>query len=104
MADQDAAAAKEETTIVVHPGDVVQITQADHRYRAALGIVQECHGWGVGVNLIAISNGRPVEAYERLRPGQFVVIGSAFLMPPEVAAARKASIEHAEDLARERSA
>lgn len=92
---------QEAVTIVVHPGDVVQVVLADHRFHGALGIVRECHGWGLGVDLVAIDpQGRPATAYERLRPGQFAVIGPAALMAGEVAQARKESIETAEDQAR----
>jgi hypothetical protein len=104
MANEGAApAADEGTTIVVHPGDVVQVTPEGHQLRGAFAIVEECHGWGLGVQLVAIVGGVPSKSYERLKPGQFAVIGPATLISPEIAGARRDSIRHAEELARDRA-
>lgn len=86
---------EKETTIVVHPGDVVQITDRKHPYRGGFGTVRECHSWGIGVDLAAVVVNRISEKYERLKPGQFGVIGEAALMSGEVIRARKESLEAA---------
>jgi hypothetical protein len=64
-------------------------------------MVREVHNWGIGVAIPAIIDGRSAEAYERLKaprgkkPGEFVQVGTAYLMPPEVLRARTDAIETA---------
>jgi hypothetical protein len=83
------------------PGDLVQITAPGHTFRAAVAMVTETHRWGVGANILAIVDGQAGEAYQRLRvgrgsrPDEFVIVGAAQLMPPEVYKARLAAIETA---------
>lgn len=83
------------------PGDLVQITAPGHQFRAAIAMVREVHRWGIGVAIPAIVDGKTAEAYERLKaprgnkPGEFAIVGSAVLMPPEVYKARAEAIETA---------
>ena len=85
----------------VLPGDLVQITAPGHQHRAAIAMVREVHKWGIGVAIPAIVEGRSAEAYERLkaprgnRTGEFVQVGTAHLMPPEVYRARADALETA---------
>jgi hypothetical protein len=90
---------EKEITIVVHPGDVVQVTDPQHRFRRSFGTVRECHAWGIGVDLTAIVVGKVSDNYERFKPGQFAVIGQAVLMSPDVQRARKESLQLAEEAA-----
>lgn len=100
--ERAAAAAEAESTMVVHPGDVVQVIAEGHQLRGAFAIVETCHGWGIGVQIVAVVGGVPSKSYERLKPGQFAVVGPAVLITPEIASARRDSIRHDEELARER--
>jgi len=83
------------------PGDLVQITAPGHTFRAAVAMVTETYNWGVGANILAIVDGQTAEAYQRLRvgrgsrPDEFVIVGAAQLMPPEVYKARATAIETA---------
>ena len=83
------------------PGDLVQITAPGHQFRAAIAMVREVHKWGIGVAIPAVVDGKTAEAYERLKvgrrgkPDEFVIVGAAQLMPPEVYRARTDAIETA---------
>lgn len=91
----------EPVTIVVYPGDVIQITKVDHRLCRSFGYVEATYGWGIGVNIIAVVDGEPRETYERLKPGQFHVCGAAALIPGEVYKARVAALETSRVVAKE---
>ena len=88
------------------PGDLVQITAPGHQFHAAIAMVREVHKWGIGVAIPAVVDGKTAEAYERLKaprgskPGEFVIVGAAQLMPPEVYKARAEAIETARLAAR----
>lgn len=83
------------------PGDLVQIIAPGHTFCAAIAMVREVHKWGIGVAIPAVIDGKTSEAYERLKaprggkPGEFVIVGAAQLMPPEVYRARTDAIETA---------
>lgn len=93
-------------TLVVHPGDVIQITdQADKWFRAIL-VVDEVKGWGVQAFAIIPHNDRPAEdAYYRVQHGKFAVIsgpGGVEVATRPLFDARAASLETAAQLAAER--
>lgn len=83
------------------PGDLVQITAPGHTFCAAIAMVREVHKWGIGVAIPAVIDGKTAEAYERLKaprgnkPGEFAIVGTAVLMPPDVYKARADAIETA---------
>lgn len=78
-----------ESTIVVHPGDIIQdthgqlmlVTQTKPRF---VGAIQR---WHDGID--------HQERYHRLRPGEFYVCGAAHLLPEEIAQARRDSLRTA---------
>ncbi|MFL6864068.1 MAG: hypothetical protein ACJ8DZ_13825 [Allosphingosinicella sp.] len=98
MADDapTAPAAAETETIVVHPGDVIQVIDQKHATAGCLLIVEGCYGWGVGGTMHWIADGRAWESYHRLKVGQFAVVGAASIVKPEILAARRDSIGTAE--------
>ncbi len=71
------------------PGDVVQVTDEQHRLHGLFALVTTVRRWGVGITFQALQGSELVEAYDRLKTKQFVTVGAAQLMPPEVAAARE---------------
>lgn len=85
----------EQTTIVVHPGDVIQdshgqlmiVTQTRPRF---VGAIQRWHD-GIADQ----------ERYHRLKPGEFHPCGVAAILPKEIAQARRDSIRTAAEAARE---
>lgn len=116
MAEMEVPAEKPETaTIIVHPGDVVQITDNRHQLLGCVAICYQVYSWGIHANLripgrmgdtpgtVIVMPGRDstVDITERLKPGQFMVVGTAVLLPPDVIAARRDSIETARLVAEE---
>jgi mannose/cellobiose epimerase-like protein (N-acyl-D-glucosamine 2-epimerase family) len=92
----------ESSGVPVLPGDLVQVTAQGHRFRGGLGVVSEVRRRGVGAVLQALdADGRLVEAYERLRPDQFAVVGRAVLVTPEIQRAREDAERTAAAVARE---
>jgi hypothetical protein len=81
--------------LIVHPGDILQDTSGQFFLAAST------HSWGVGAVQRWTDGGEVRETYHRLKPGQFVVVGSAHTLPEEVAQARRDSIATARALARE---
>lgn len=92
MAEQAPADVPAEETVVVHPGDVVQIIDPKHPGVGCLLIVEGCHGWGIGATMHWTDKGRMWESYHRLKPGQFAVCGAAAVVKPDVLSARRDSI------------
>jgi hypothetical protein len=82
-------------TVIVHPGDIVQDSEGQFY------LVASTHKWGVGAVQRWTDAGQVRETYSRLRPGQFVVVGTGHLLPEEVAQARRDSLRLAADLARD---
>jgi hypothetical protein len=89
-------------TLIVHPGDIIQGTQQGPSH-GHLFLVTETHRWGVGAVHRWSEHGADKETYWRFKAGQFAVVGVAPLMPPEVAAARRDSVEGALAVAREKA-
>lgn len=85
-----------EETITVHPGDIVQDTDG------YLHLVSETHGWGVGAIQRLRDGVVEREFYTRLKPGQFVVVGTAHILPTTVAQRRKDSLATQQEVERER--
>lgn len=94
----------EPAKIIVHPGDIVQITDQVHAHRGALLQVEIVQAWGIGAEMNAIVDGTYCAAYVRLKPDQFAVVGVAVLMSPDRLAARRASLATDAAMAREREA
>lgn len=90
-----------EQTLVVHPGDIIQGTTPDSR-NGHFFLVTQCKAWGVGAIQRWHQDGDDKEAYHRFRPAEFVVVGAAHLLPPELAQARRDSIATARTVERER--
>ena len=82
-------------TVTAHPGDILQDQDG------LLYLATETHSWGVGAVQRAHYNGEVRETYSRLKPGQFVVVGTAHMLPEEVAQARRDSLATERALARE---
>ena len=76
-------------TTTVHPGDIVQDA------RGLIFLVSETHRWGVGA-LLKTETG---DSYHRLKPGQFVVVGQAHTMNPDIAGRRRDSLAAAAEAA-----
>lgn len=84
----------------VHPGDIIQGTQQGPHH-GHLFLVTETHRWGVGVLARWHEDEEDREVYHRMKPGTFAVVGAAYILPPDVAAARRDSIATARTLAKE---
>lgn len=86
-----------EETVRVHPGDIVQ----DHE--GLLYLTTGTFNWGVGAVLRSRGNlSQSIsEAYHRLKPGSFSVVGVAPMMPEAVAQARRDSLATEAAVARE---
>jgi hypothetical protein len=83
-----------------HPGDIIQVTDKAHGGFPAILLVHEVRAAHVEARQqypLDLPQGAPV----RLKPGQFVVVGAAHLLPAELAKARAASIETAALVAKE---
>lgn len=82
------------------PGDIIQITDADLWCHAHFALVEEVRRWGVSA-VFRFPSGRnqAAETFIRLKPDQFVVCGAAALLPPQVAAARQACVQTAQEVA-----
>lgn len=86
-------------TIRVHPGDVVQ--DSDGLFL----LVTQCHGWGIEAVMRWRQGPPPYEIAEhgyRLKPGQFVVVGTAHTLPVEVRQARQDSLRTEREVERDR--
>jgi hypothetical protein len=81
----------------IHPGDVVQVTEQGHALYGSFGLVRELHGWGLGVDFLAVTEtaGRVGITYQRLKRSELAAIGAALIMPPDILSARRDSIETA---------
>lgn len=82
----------------IHPGDIVQVTDKDHPTFTAFVLVDSVRRWGV-TGEVWLSAGSFVPL--RLRYDQFAHVGTAALLPPDVLAARRDSIETARIVADE---
>lgn len=89
--------------VVIHPGDLIQIADKSSRH-GVIVMVDECHSWGLGcANIVALGNtDGPARNYVRVtRDTPLAIVGTALIMPPEVEAARRASIAHHREVAAE---
>ena len=75
-----------EESVTVHPGDIVQDTSGQFY------LVASTHKWGVGAVQRWTDGGETRETYHRLKPGQFVPVGVAHMLPEEVSQARRDSL------------
>lgn len=83
------------TTPPVHPGDILQDSDG------LLYLASEIHNWGVGAVMRWRVEDQTHEHYFRLKPGQFTVVGTAHLLPEEVAQRRRDSLAQARMIAME---
>lgn len=89
-----------EQTVTVHPGDIIQgIEPGPHHGHFFL--VTECRRWGVGAVQRWRDGDEDHEVYSRFKPPQFALVGTAHILPPPVAAARRDSIRTAQTVAKE---
>jgi hypothetical protein len=81
----------------LHPGDIAQVFDVQHPWHGYVAMIEEVRPWGFGLLLLAPVPGRPgsVEWRERFKRPQLLQVGVAALIPPDVAAARRDSIETA---------
>lgn len=89
---------------IVHPGDVIQITDQADKWFPAILVVDEVKGWGVQAYLyVAHNDGTPAgQAFYRLKHGKFALTGGrAIVATREQFMAREASLETARLLAEE---
>lgn len=91
-----------EKSIVVHPGDIIQGIGQDNR-NGLLFLVTETHRWGVGAVLRWVQGTEEFEVYQRFKPGQFSVVGTAAILPPLVLQRRKDSLASAAAVEAERA-
>lgn len=83
-----------------HPGDIVQVTDQAHQDFPAILLVHEVRAAHVEGR---IQRARGAETPPvRMKPGQFAIVGAAYLLTPDLLKAREASIATAELVARER--
>jgi hypothetical protein len=97
-------ATQQAESITVHPGDIVQITDKGHAWHGTTSIVEATHNWGIHIQMLFPNLHKPgtmINAQERLKPGQFAVCGTAAILPPEILARRRDSLETARLLAEE---
>lgn len=84
------------------PGDIVQVTDQSSPLFTALLVVQEVHLRFVGCGFPARGEDATLGLeYARMRPKQIQRVGTAMLVPAEVAKARELAIKTAALLARE---
>lgn len=92
-----------EETLIVHPGDIIQATQQGPIH-GHLFLVSETHRWGVGAVMRWTDDGEDRETYHRFTdPAAFVVVGTAHLLPPDVAARRRDSVATQRTVEREKA-
>ena len=85
-----------------HPGDLIQITDAASPAHSHIALVQEVRRWGVGAVIrYPVAGDQVAEIYYRLAREQFIIIGAAPLLPPDLIEARKQSLASAAALAGE---
>ena len=86
---------------VLHPGDIVQVTDAKDKWFPALLVVDEPKAWGfTGFVFMPRNDGPPVpQVYYRMQNGKFEVVGRAVVMSADMAKARDASLATAVALA-----
>jgi hypothetical protein len=86
--------------VAPHPGDIIQVTDQTHAAFPAILLVHEVRA----AHVEGRAQGSRTEETPpvRLKPGQFAIVGAAFLLPPDLLKARQASVATAELVASER--
>lgn len=83
--DEDGIALVPRAPGDVERGDIIQISDTSHAWYPALLFVDEAKAWGVQAGVIVpVRNdtaGSVSVAYNRLRFGQFVLVGRAEVVP-----------------------
>lgn len=82
---------------VIHPGDIVQITDPNHHWFPALIVASEIRSWGCqGFCFVVKNDAKAGEAYIRLKTGQFEYCGTCIMIGQDMDRDRRNSIaEHA---------
>lgn len=96
MATEEAESSGASVTVL--PGDIVQDSAG------MIYLVSETHRWGVGAVMRWLDQGQTLEAYFRLKPEQFAVVGTAALLPTEIAERRNEAERHAAEIKSEAKA
>jgi hypothetical protein len=87
---------------IVHPGDIVQVTDPGHSLHSHLLIVTQARPRFIGAIVRWVDGyGELGQNYHRLDPAQVVVCGAAAILPEDLLQARKDSLKTAEEAARE---
>lgn len=87
--------------LVVHPGDLVQITDEATKFYPAILTVDDVKAWGVQAFILAPdSKGVIAPVFTRLQRGTFAVCGAAVLLPGDTARAREQSLATEEEARR----
>lgn len=100
MADEQRLETPAVVPLQPHPGDIVQVTDQAHASFPAILLVWEVRAAHVEGRIQGSRTEEPPPV--RMKPGQFVIVGAAYLLPPDLLKARQASIATAELVARER--
>ncbi len=88
--------------IIVHPGDIVQITDPAHKWFPALVVISEPRSWGAqGFVFVVKNDAKAGEAYIRLMNGCFERCGTCVMVSPDMDRDRRNSMESAAALAAE---
>lgn len=87
----------EQIMLNTHPGDIIQITHPAHDWHPMLLLVDESKKWGVLAIAFQVKpDGSGVGQYPiRLKWGVFQKVGEAVVLPADMLAARRDSIETA---------
>ncbi len=87
---------------VIHPADLVQIIDAQHKWFPTVVVVSEVKSWGVQGFCFWPSNTEPPKkGYIRLQTGQFEYCGVCRIIEKDLDRARRDSIASHEALAAE---
>ena len=86
MAEQTAQAPK---ASAFFPGDLVQVTDPKHEWHGVVGMVVATPSWGLQLEQ---HQPRGTVAANRAALDQIVLVGTAAILPPSVAAARRDAV------------
>lgn len=93
----ETAAPVEPKPAPIFPGDIVQVTAEAHAYYRALVLVEAVMPWGYGCKVVFVFKGRASEIYIRVRRDEGEKVGTARLVPGEIATARREAMAAARD-------
>lgn len=95
----------EQLMLNTHPGDIIQITNPAHDWHPALLVVQESKKWGLqAFAFVPRNDGQTQQNPIRLKWGVFQKVGECAVLPADLLAARRDSIETARQVAAEQAA